>query len=206
MYWNTQLDEPYPKQPDAVHEFARPWVLWDRCYELAPEACQKFARGLWEHQIANQATGAFDRHAKFWSHGPADNMDYPRHAGFYIRTWADAYAHTQDMLFLDAIETLVNRYEKKRHRETLILNAHRRQICQYANSRWRLTARRGPPRPKYSPRALRFVNREDELFCRWKHEVAGGGGFVVEADRLRGRPPRSIARTGTPGTAERLRR
>lgn len=84
MYWNTQLDEPHPKQPDAVHEFARPWVLWDRCHELAPDACEKFARGLWEHQIANQTSGAFDRHAGFWSHGPADNMDYPRHAGFYI--------------------------------------------------------------------------------------------------------------------------
>ena len=33
-----------------------------------------------------------------------------------------------------------------------------------------------------------FVNREDELFCSWKHEVAGSGGFVVEADRATGTP------------------
>jgi hypothetical protein len=29
-----------------VHEFSRPWVLWDRCYALAPEASERFALGL----------------------------------------------------------------------------------------------------------------------------------------------------------------
>lgn len=192
MYWNTQLDEPYPRQPDAVHEFARPWVLWDRCYELAPEACQKFARGLWEHQIANQATGAFDRHAKFWSHGPADNMDYPRHAGFYIRTWSDAYAHSQDATFLQAIETLVNRYEQKRHPETRLI-PQRGTDARYASTQTLsmaidcAAAARRVPMP-LAARLRDFVNREDELFCSWRHEVAGSGGFVVEADRATGTP------------------
>jgi hypothetical protein len=26
------------------------------------------------------------------------------------------------------------------------------------------------------------VNREDELFCAWKHEIPASGGFVIEAD------------------------
>jgi len=59
-------------------------VLWDRCFKLAPQASKKFALGLWEHQIADQESGGFDRHAAYWKHGPRDNMDFPRHAGFYI--------------------------------------------------------------------------------------------------------------------------
>ena len=73
-----------------MHEFARPWVLWDRCFELAPEASRKFALGLWEHQIANHQTGGFDRHAPYFEHGPVDGKDFPRHAGFYIGTWCYA--------------------------------------------------------------------------------------------------------------------
>ena len=37
----------------VTHEFACPWVLWERSFELAPEACRKFALALWEHQIAD---------------------------------------------------------------------------------------------------------------------------------------------------------
>ena len=34
-------------------------------------------------------------------------MDFPRHAGFFIRTWADAYAHTKNETFLEAIATVL---------------------------------------------------------------------------------------------------
>lgn len=189
MYWNTQTDEP-PKQPDAVHEFARPWVLWDRCYQLAPDACQKFALGLWEHQIVNQKNGAFDRHATFWTHGPRDNMDYPRHAGFYIRTWADAYAHTKDETFLQAIETLLNRYEGKRHPATGLI-PHRGKEPVYVSTQTLsmaidcAAAARRVPQPLAS--GLRsFVNREDELFCAQKHDLPASGGFVIDVDQATG--------------------
>ena len=65
MYWNALTDQPNPKDDSAVHEFSRPWVLWDGCFELAPEQSKRFALGLWEHQIANHQDGAFDRHAAY---------------------------------------------------------------------------------------------------------------------------------------------
>jgi hypothetical protein len=37
---------------------------------------------------------------------------YPRHGGFYIVTWAKAYEVTKDPVFLKAIETLVDHFEK----------------------------------------------------------------------------------------------
>ena len=114
MSWDVMEDKPISGGTDAIHEFARPWVLWDRSYALAPEECEKFALGLWEHQIANHKTGGFDRHALYFKHAPVDGKDFPRHAGFYILTWGYAYKHTQKPIFLQAIETLVARFERKR--------------------------------------------------------------------------------------------
>jgi hypothetical protein len=93
-----------------THEFARPWVLWDRVYSLTPAACEKFAHGLWDHQIDDQKTGNFSRHAKWSHHETHPNFDFPRHGGFYILTWARAYLETKDPIFLRAIETMVDHY------------------------------------------------------------------------------------------------
>ncbi|HEY7118965.1 MAG TPA: hypothetical protein VH475_20410 [Tepidisphaeraceae bacterium] len=114
MSWEVMEDKPISGGNDAFHEFARPWVLWDRCFELAPDESWRFALGLWEHQIANQKTGGFDRHAKYFEHGPVDGKDFPRHAGFYILTWAHAFKHTKDPTMLHAIEVLLARFERKR--------------------------------------------------------------------------------------------
>jgi hypothetical protein len=115
LSWHVLLDQPISSGTELNHEFARPWVLWDRSFELAPEASKRFAIGLWNHQIANQKTGGFDRHAPYDRHGPRDGRDFPRHAGFYIHTWAHAYKHTEDATFLKAIEVLIERFERKRH-------------------------------------------------------------------------------------------
>ncbi len=114
LCWDVMLDVPISGGEEPMHEFARPWVLWDRCFALAPAASQQFALGLWEHQIANQQTGGFDRHAPYFEHRPADGKDFPRHAGFYVATWAGAWKHTTNAVFLKAIETLLGRFERKR--------------------------------------------------------------------------------------------
>jgi hypothetical protein len=114
LSWEVMSDKVISGGEDPVHEFARPWMLWDRCYELAPEPCKRFALGLWEHQIANHKTGGFDRHAPYFEHGPRDGKDFARHAGFYIRTWCYGYKYTKDDTFLKAIEVLLARFEKKR--------------------------------------------------------------------------------------------
>src|SRR5688572_8816608 len=62
LSWDVILDVPISGGDEMMHEYARPWVLWDRCFMLAPEASRKFALGLWEHQIANQKTGRSEEH------------------------------------------------------------------------------------------------------------------------------------------------
>lgn len=177
LCWNTLTDQPISGGNEAMHEFARPWLLWDRCFALAPEPSRRFAVGLWEHQIADHKTGGYDRHAPFASHGPRDGMDFPRHGGFYINTWSFAYKHTHDAVFLEAIETIVNRFERKRHPKTgfmpwcgdrdfggpaisVAIDCH--------------AAADNVPEP-LSSRLRACAAREDELFLTLPHDPKGKG-------------------------------
>ncbi len=99
LSWHVFLDQPISSGTEMNHEFARPWVLWDESFELALEASKRFALGLWNHQIANQKTGGFDRHAPYQRHGPRDGKDFSRPSGVYIPTSAHAYKPTQDAVF-----------------------------------------------------------------------------------------------------------
>jgi hypothetical protein len=192
LCWDALTDEPICGWSSSLglHEFFRPWMLWDRCLELAPEACRQFALGLWEHQVADHDTGAFNRHAGFWRHDATDGMDFPRHAGFYIRTWAAAYAHTRDERCLKAIDTLLKRYEQKRHPETGLIPSYGAQ----SNSAVALTlslaidcdAAAGRVPVSLAQRLRAFAAREDEVFCRLPHDLPGRAGFVTSLDRATG--------------------
>ncbi len=122
MAWGEHLSWAFKQddlagRKDGPHEFYGPWVLWDRSFQIAPKACTKFARGLWDHQI-HEHSGEFSRHAKWVSHGTAVGNGYPRHGGFCIATWAEAYNRTKEPVFLKAIETLVDHFEKTSGKET----------------------------------------------------------------------------------------
>jgi hypothetical protein len=112
--WDLRTDKPLNKNAGNTHEFYRPWILWQRSWQLADKACERFARGLWEHQIGDHKTGDFSRHASIASHGPGTQAPYARHGGFYIETWATAYEQTRDELFLTAIESVLNGLERAR--------------------------------------------------------------------------------------------
>ena len=115
--WNLRTDSPLEKQSGDIHEFFRPWILWNRSWDLAPEPCRQFALGLWEHQIGDHETGDYSRHATISKHGPGTNAPYARHGGFYIETWAVAYSQTKDTVFLQAIQSVVNGLERARLHE-----------------------------------------------------------------------------------------
>jgi hypothetical protein len=62
---------------------------------LAPEGSQQYALSLLEKSKATP-------------------LNLPRQAGFALRTWAVAYAHTKNEGFLDGIEALLQRFEGNR--------------------------------------------------------------------------------------------
>lgn len=122
MTWGEHIGWDFKKENmvgiDHCHEFFRPWVLWEKTFDLAPDAAGKLAMGLWNHQIQNQKTGMFSRHATWSKHGPSSKNEYPRHGGFYIKAWAEAYKRTKDEAYLKAINTLVDMYNRISSKKT----------------------------------------------------------------------------------------
>src|SRR4051812_3075226 len=43
LSWDVIFDAPISGGEELMPEFARPWVLWERCFALVPEASRKFA-------------------------------------------------------------------------------------------------------------------------------------------------------------------
>ena len=190
--WDVLTDELASGLREPVHEFSRPWMLWDRCFELAPEASRRFALGLWNSQVADHKSGAFNRHANIHRSSPGAGMDFARHAGFYIRTWAEAYAHTKDKTFLKAIAVMLTRYEKKRHKKTGLIEV--KSGSPKANPALSLSlaidcdgAARKVPEPLRS-RLTKFAAREDEVFCSLGHDLKDKKGFAMGFDLATGKP------------------
>jgi pectate lyase-like protein len=194
LSWDVIEDAPAPADggDGGTHELFRPWLLWDRCFDVAREASGRFALALWEHQIADRKTGAFDRHAGFSRHSPGEGMDFPRHAGFYIRTWAVAYDRTRNERFLEAIETLVGHFEGRRHAATGLIPARAGGAEAWPVSTLSLAidcdgAAHRVPEPLAS-RLRAFAAREDEVFSKLPHEVERTGGFLTVLDAATGSP------------------
>lgn len=167
LSWDVVYDIPISGGDEVMHEFARPWVLWDRCFQLVPEASSRFALGLWEHQIANHKTGGFDRHAPYHQHGPVEGKDFARHAGFYISTWCYGWKHTTNQTFLQAIEVLLARYERKRmQKDGSMIGTIGPLDCGTAASM--------VPEP-LSTRLRRFAKQEDELTMPLLKRIMSGG-------------------------------
>lgn len=103
-----------------IHEFYRPWIYWEKSFDMAPEQCLRFARALWDHQLDHKGTISFSRHAMIASPGGASRRgkEFPRHGGFYIATWAAAYRRTSDPQMMEHIDALVAFYESRRDPKT----------------------------------------------------------------------------------------
>lgn len=123
--WDVLRNEPggfdrEAKEGRMVHEFYRPWIFWEKSWQMAPDACHRYAQALWRYQIDHtDGKISFSRHAMLASKTPSRRgMDFPRHGGFYIATWAADYRHTKDPEILEAIDKLVAMYESYRNPKT----------------------------------------------------------------------------------------
>jgi hypothetical protein len=81
LAWNVMADEPIAPG-DSANARARVWMLWDRCFELSPEASKRLVVGLVN----------------------VKHMDL-RRTGFCIRAFTAAYHHGKEPSLLKAIET-----------------------------------------------------------------------------------------------------
>ena len=171
-----------------IHEFFGPWIHWTQSLRVAPEACHRFALGLWHHQICDPATCAFSRHAHFSKHGPGRGYEFARDAGFYIATWAAVYETTRDPELLHAIRQLLAAYRRWRIPETGLLpfETQSPRVVFVLNQLSFMvdvsdSAARVPPDLGREMRA--FVAELDESFFRIPQDLQPGGrGFAKIVD------------------------
>jgi hypothetical protein len=191
MSWDFRTDSAFPADR-MIHEYFRPWILMSRCFELAPEATERFARGVWEHQIRDHETGDFSRHARYDKHGPGGQNQYPRHGGFYIATWAEAYRQTEDPDFLKAIETVLGFYERHRSPESKAIPAEIGNKRSMGNMLWPSSnlslaidlwdAAAKTPK-ELGDRMRDMAKGIDGMFLKLRHEVdSHGQGFVTQGN------------------------
>jgi len=107
LYWDFENEACGYGKVNADYHECGVWPFWDKSYELAPEACWKFAIGEWDHQIADKKTGHFSRHARWSVHGPYSGFEFPRYAGQMIERWADAYQRDENLNQIRRDELLV---------------------------------------------------------------------------------------------------
>jgi hypothetical protein len=194
--WDFRTEKRIDKPAGNVHEFYRPWVLWDRSWRVAPEPCRRFALGLWEHQIGDHETGDYSRHATIDAHGPGTEAPYARHGGFYIETWATAYEKTHDEVFLEAIESVVDGLERARVEEGGMLTGGTKRRGSRRAYDLSLAVSLGNAAPKVPPELAAKMKKvaatNDQGFAEARANAPAPGGNLW-SNAYGGGPPASTA-------------
>jgi hypothetical protein len=189
------------------HEVSSEWLFWDKCTQLTPEACWRFAIGQWDHQIFDKKTGDFSRHAGWSMHKPGSGFEFPRYAGQMIVNWADAYGRkehadrTRREELVTAIATVVGRMEANSmltksgylpagrqeqgsHINVVWLNSN----LELAQCLWKAAPNLDEEHEKLAKRMRNLALKQDSAFFKAPHKVAFGGGFALTLDATTGEP------------------
>jgi hypothetical protein len=190
MGWDFFKEKPITWNPlFFLHEY-KEYGYWDRVWETNPKAAERFARGLWDHQIyakEGEFAGEFSRHANYFLHLPAKGRAFPSHGGKYIKVWARAYRETKDGEFIRAIETLLDYFESK--------TSPRSGAIAYATDypdQYSLSHNMGLASALYqamddvpeslASRMKSIADRTDPLYLGFNHDPGPGGqGFIKYA-------------------------
>ena len=90
-----------------THEVYRRFPFWDKLYSIDPYRAARIADAMWMAQIGNKKVGDFSRHAGYLGYRGETGAAYPRHSGFYIWAYANAYIQTRDPKFINRAEVLI---------------------------------------------------------------------------------------------------
>jgi hypothetical protein len=105
-----------------VHEVDLRFPFHDRLYAIDPNLALRIADGLWMYKMFNKKVADYSRHSGWDSFHADPNAAYPRHAGFYIWTYANAYVQSRDPKFANRIEVLIeSRTGKRPYPESLLV-------------------------------------------------------------------------------------
>ena len=122
LCWECRNDRAAAAKPEdkLIHEPKRDFLYFDLLYQAEPERMLKYARGLWDHQIADHRTGDFSRHAAYDKHGPGRGFDFPKEGGYFIDVWARAFEKSHAPVFREAVQVLARRFLKRMNDRDLL--------------------------------------------------------------------------------------
>jgi hypothetical protein len=147
--WNVKTDVPIFGDKGDARGSSRAWMLWDRCFELAPDLSRQRALGL---RQADARTG------------PSSQQ-----SGYSIRCFAVGYQHTRDPAFLKAIEDALTRLEANRQTSPATWLS---MAIDCAGAAHRVPS-------DLATRLRVFAERRDEDFCALSHDLEHNGGFTL---------------------------
>ena len=104
----------HEKAAANLYEVFRRFPFYAQLYAIDAYRTLRIADALWLSQIGNKLVGDFSRHARYESFQPDTGCALPRHAGFYIWAYANAYAQSRDPKYIDRIEVLIESRTGKR--------------------------------------------------------------------------------------------
>ena len=110
MSWDFVHEKAYAN----LYEVYRRFPFYDKLYAIDAYRTLRIADALWLSQIGNKLVGDFSRHAGYESFQPDTGCALPRHAGFYIWAYANAYAQSRDPQYIDRTELLIESRTGKR--------------------------------------------------------------------------------------------
>ncbi len=100
LSWDLRRNAPFfPKQRGrriTFFELYGAWGLWDRLFDLAPQAGVAFAEGMWDHAITDHEKILFSRHVKYDKGADSTGWEFPRYYGHFPLIWAHAMQRTDD--------------------------------------------------------------------------------------------------------------
>lgn len=187
-----------------MHE-AAVWPFWEQSYKLVPDACWKFAISEWDHQINDQSTGDFSRHARYSRHETYSGFDFPRYAGQMMERWAYAYQQTgynsqpRREELRTAIKVLFERMvENSKLSKSGYLIAGRSPKGDHINVVWMTSnlelalclEEAAPVIPVEIAEQMRaFAAKQDDDFLNAPHRLdSSAGGFAVTLHAQTGQP------------------
>ncbi|MFY0654514.1 MAG: hypothetical protein JXQ96_20930 [Cyclobacteriaceae bacterium] len=204
IFWDFHRDQAGYAPNFDFHEM-KEWPFWDQCYELAPEQSWTFAINEWDHQIHDQETGDFSRHARYTEHETFSGFDFPRYAGQMIERWVEAYNRPENANrprskdLLSAIGVLFNRMvENTKLSKAGLLIAGRSPEGDHNSVVW-LTSNLELARclelaaptmePGLGHQMKEFALKQDWDFLKAPHKLDSvGGGFSVTLHAETGLP------------------
>ncbi len=197
LYWNCVEDRLGDLDPNRTHEQKRSFVFFDELLEWNRAGALAYAGGLWDHQIADQKTGDFSRHAKYDRHDPRKGYDFPKEGGYFIDIWSQAYAATGDQRWIEAVRVLAGRFLSRTNERGLLdfdTSGEADRVnwsVTLANLSLAVDAAAAAPRmdPETAELLQRLVNALDRGFLGLAHRVSDPSlGFICYAHTDSGNP------------------